>query len=84
MGYRGMVVISNEDFGESMELINCIKKAVCKLTDKLSEAEMGYRHREEDDEYDEEEMDMMYNERMSGRGHGKSGRRMPIRGRYGY
>ena len=80
MGYRGMVVINNEDFGESMELIHCIKKAVCKLT----EAEMGYRHREEDDEYDEEEMDMMYNERMSGRGRGRRGRRIPIRGRYGY
>ena len=52
-----MVVINNEDFGESMELIHCIKKAVCKLTDKLSEAEMGYRHREEDDEYDEEDED---------------------------
>lgn len=87
---RGMVIIGGEEYGQSMELAKCAKKALCKLTEKLSEAHMDERNYDYDDEDDDDDdfdpkeyMEMMHR-RGGSRGGGRMNRRMPRGGRYGY
>lgn len=80
MGYRGMVIINNEDYGEAMEMVSCIKKAACKLAESLSEAQMAERrHQYDDPEMEMPEIDVEY--RRGGRSRGGM---MRGGGRYGY
>lgn len=86
---RGMVIIGGDEYGESMELVKCMKKAACKLAETLSEAHMDNRHYEEDEDDDDEDFDPkeymeMMHRRGGSRGGGRMSRRMPRSGRYGY
>ena len=84
---KGMVIIGGDDYGKSMELVSCVKKAACELAETLADAHMSRREYEEDYDDDDEFNSDVYMEMMRRRG-GRSGggrmnRRMP-RGRFGY
>mgnify|MGYP003295940013 CR=1 FL=1 len=85
---KGMVIIGGDDYGKSMELVKCVKKAACELAETLADAHMSRREYEDDYDDDDEFDPEVYMEMMHRRGGGRSGggrmnRRMP-RGRYGY
>lgn len=77
MGYRGMVVLQSEDYGETMELVHCIKEKVGELIEHLGNAEMGER-RGYRPEFDDEAEMYRFGERRGGSGM-RGGR-----GRYSY
>ena len=79
MNYRGMVVIDNEDYGESMELVKCIAKKAKELVEVLGNASMAERRHDEFEDDDMPPIDMMYRKGGSGRGRGTM-----RSGRYGY
>lgn len=86
---KGMVIIGGDDYGKSMELVKCVKKAACDLAETLAEAHMSRREYDEYDDYDDDqdfdpaEMYMKMMHRRGGSRGGRMNRRMP-RGRFGY
>lgn len=83
MNYKGMVVIENEDFGEGVELVQCIAKKAKQLVKVLSNAQMAERDHKHDDDYDDDD-DFDPEEIMYRKGRGRGRGSMKGGGRYGY